>query len=159
LRENPVIQTTKAKEIDGDIQILSVEQTTKLLECADTETLPFWAIGAFAGLRRSEIERLDWDQVDLESNFIEVKARHSKNRKAATRYNSAKSTRVAFALCFSARKRMPSNLANASRLIVKEQHCVKIGQRMLCAIHSAPITLPDLMTLRLWHYKWEIHQM
>jgi integrase len=48
------------------------------LECAEADTLPFWAIGAFAGLRRSEIERLDWAQVDLESNLIEVKARHSK---------------------------------------------------------------------------------
>ncbi len=79
--ENPVIQTTKAKEVDGDIQILTVEQTIRLLERAAAETLPFWAIGAFAGLRRSEIERLDWGQVDLESNLVEVKARHSKTAK------------------------------------------------------------------------------
>jgi len=79
--ENPVVQTTKAKEIDGDVQILTVEQTAKLLECAEAETLPFWAIGAFAGLRRSEIERLDWAQVDFESGLIEVKARHSKTAK------------------------------------------------------------------------------
>jgi integrase len=79
--ENPVVQTTKAKEIDGDVQILTVEQTAKLLECAEAETLPFWAIGAFAGLRRSEIERVDWTQVDFESGLIEVKARHSKTAK------------------------------------------------------------------------------
>jgi integrase len=79
--ENPVVQTTKAKEVDGDVQILTVEQTAKLLECAETETLPFWAIGAFAGLRRSEIERLDWTQVDFESGLIEVKARQSKTAK------------------------------------------------------------------------------
>ena len=79
--ENPVVQTTKAKEIDGDIQILTVDQTAKLLECAETDTLPFWALGAFAGLRVSEMERLDWAQVDFESNLIEVKARHSKTAK------------------------------------------------------------------------------
>jgi site-specific recombinase XerD len=79
--ENPVVQTTKAKEIDGDIQILTVDQAAKLLECAEANTLPFWAIGAFAGLRVSEIERLDWAQVDFESNLIEVKARHSKTAK------------------------------------------------------------------------------
>jgi integrase len=79
--ENPVVQTTKAKEVDGDVQILTVGQTAKLLECAETETLPFWAIGAFAGLRRSEIERIDWTQVDFESGLIEVKARHSKTAK------------------------------------------------------------------------------
>jgi integrase len=76
--ENPVIQTTKAKETDGDIQILSVAQTAQLLEAASKETLPFWAISAFCGLRRSEIEPLDWAQVDFESGLIEVKARHSK---------------------------------------------------------------------------------
>jgi integrase len=76
--ENPVIGTTKAKEVDGDIEILSIGQTAKLLEAANADTLPFWAIGAFAGLRRSEIERLDWAQVDFESGLIEVKARHSK---------------------------------------------------------------------------------
>ena len=76
--ENPVAHTTRAKETDGDIVILSVAQTAQLLDAASTETLPFWAIGAFGGLRRSEIERLDWSQVDFESGLIEVKARHSK---------------------------------------------------------------------------------
>jgi hypothetical protein len=56
--ENPVVHTTRAKEIDGDIHILSVAQTAQLLEAASKETLPFWAISAFCGLRRSEIERL-----------------------------------------------------------------------------------------------------
>jgi integrase len=76
--ENPVAHTTRAKETDGDIEILSVVQTARLLEAASAETLPFWAIGAFAGLRRAELERLDWSQVDFESGLIEVKARHSK---------------------------------------------------------------------------------
>jgi integrase len=76
--ENPVAHTARAKQTDGDIEILSVAQTAQLLEAASKETLPFWAIGAFAGLRRSEIERLDWAQVDFESALIEVKARHSK---------------------------------------------------------------------------------
>jgi integrase len=76
--ENPVLHATRAKETDGDIVILSVAQTAQLLEAASAETLPLWAIGAFAGLRRAEIERLDWAQVDFEAGLIEVKARHSK---------------------------------------------------------------------------------
>jgi len=76
--ENPVAHTIRAKETDGDIVILSVAQTAQLLEAASAETLPFWAIGAFAGLRCAEIERLDWAQVDFEAGLIEVKARHSK---------------------------------------------------------------------------------
>ncbi len=35
-------------------------------------------IGAFAGLRRAEIERLEWSQVDFDAGVIEVKASKSK---------------------------------------------------------------------------------
>jgi integrase len=37
------------------------------------------AIGAFAGLRDSEIQRLDWSEVRLERRFIEVKAAKAKS--------------------------------------------------------------------------------
>jgi integrase len=40
--------------------------------------LPFWAIGAFAGLRRAEIERLTWSEIDFDADVIEVKASKSK---------------------------------------------------------------------------------
>jgi len=36
------------------------------------------AIGAFAGLRRAELERLDWSEIDFESGLIEVTAQNSK---------------------------------------------------------------------------------
>lgn len=77
--ENPVIGSSKAKEVGGDIEILTVEQVASLLESASDTTLPFWALGAFAGLRSAELERLDWTQLDFESNFLEVKARNSKS--------------------------------------------------------------------------------
>jgi len=38
----------------------------------------FLAIGAFAGLRHAEIERLDWREVRLADRFIEVTAGKSK---------------------------------------------------------------------------------
>jgi integrase len=40
--------------------------------------VPFLAIGAFAGLRSAEIERLDWSEVHLAERFIEVKAAKAK---------------------------------------------------------------------------------
>jgi integrase len=52
--------------------ILTVEQTARLLESASSEILPYIAIGAFAGLRSSEIERLDWRDIDFEENEIAV---------------------------------------------------------------------------------------
>jgi integrase len=42
------------------------------------DVLPHIAIGLFAGLRRAELERLDWSEIDFESNLLEVKAAKSK---------------------------------------------------------------------------------
>ena len=76
--DNPVIQSRKVREIDGDIRVLTIQQVKQLLASAVPEMIPFWAIGLFSGLRRAEIERLDWAQIDLKDRNIEVKARHSK---------------------------------------------------------------------------------
>ena len=76
--DNPAKQTDKAKERAGDIGILTVAQATRLLESATPEVLSYIAIGMFAGLRREEIQRLDWSEIDFESGLIEVKAQKSK---------------------------------------------------------------------------------
>ena len=76
--ENPVADVERAKERETEIAILSVGELARLLECASPEMLPFWTIGAFAGLRRAEIERLTWSEVDFEAAVIEVKASKSK---------------------------------------------------------------------------------
>jgi integrase len=51
-----------------------------LLSNATPEILPYIAIGLFAGLRRAEIERLDWSEIDFESGHIEVTAEKSKSK-------------------------------------------------------------------------------
>jgi integrase len=71
-------KTQKAKEIDAPPGILTVQQTARLLEAASPELLPYIAIGAFGGLRRAELERLDWSEIDFESGLIEVTAKKSK---------------------------------------------------------------------------------
>jgi integrase len=76
--ENPIADVDRAKELEGEIEILTVAQTARLLESAHAETLPYWTIGAFAGLRSAEIGRLDWSEVDFEAGLIEVKAAKSK---------------------------------------------------------------------------------
>ena len=68
----------RAKERETEIEILSVGQVARLLESASSDMLPFWAIGAFAGLRRAEIERLSWSEIDFDAGVIEVKASKSK---------------------------------------------------------------------------------
>jgi integrase len=76
--DNPAKQTDKATEVGGDIGILSVSESARLLENATPEILPYIAIGLFAGLRRAELERLDWSEVDFESGLIKVTAQKSK---------------------------------------------------------------------------------
>jgi integrase len=76
---NPAEKSAKAKVIEGAIGILTIEETTRLLESAAPELVPYVAIGAFAGLRRAELERLDWREVDLQSGLIEVTAKKAKS--------------------------------------------------------------------------------
>src|SRR6516165_205658 len=76
--ENPVADVERAKERETEIAILSVSELARLLECASSDILPFWTIGAFAGLRRAEIERLTWNEVDFDAGVIEVKAAKAK---------------------------------------------------------------------------------
>jgi integrase len=77
--DNPAQKTAKAKVIEGMIGILTVDETARLLDNASADLVPYVAIGAFAGLRRAELERLDWNEVDLESNLIEVTAKNAKS--------------------------------------------------------------------------------
>jgi integrase len=76
--DNPAAETEKAAEKDSPPGILTVQQTARLLEAASPELLPYVAIGAFAGLRRAELERLDWSDVHFADNLIEVTAQKSK---------------------------------------------------------------------------------
>jgi len=78
VKDSPLGDVEKAKECAGEIEILTVAQTARLLESASAVTLPYWAIGAFAGLRVAEIERLAWEEVDFERGLIEVKAAKAK---------------------------------------------------------------------------------
>src|SRR5262249_31664051 len=76
--ENPALGAAKAKVISEPPGILTVEQAACLLEAATPDVLPYIAIGLFAGLRRAEIERLDWGEIDFESGLIQVTAAKSK---------------------------------------------------------------------------------
>jgi integrase len=76
--DNPAAKTDKAKEVGEAPGILSVREAARLLEAATPDVLPYLAIGLFAGLRRSEIERLDWSDIDFESGLIKVTAKNSK---------------------------------------------------------------------------------
>jgi integrase len=75
---NPLADVPKAKVITNPPGILTPEQIARLLESAQVETLPYWALGAFAGLRSAEIGRLEWRHIKWDERLIEVPALSSK---------------------------------------------------------------------------------
>jgi integrase len=79
---NPAAQTDKAREPKAKPGILKVDEARALLENASSEILPYFAIGLFAGLRRAEVERLDWSEIDFDEGHIEVTAEKSKSKVA-----------------------------------------------------------------------------
>jgi integrase len=65
---------------DGSIEIYTPEEIKALLTAADESLLPFIAIGGFAGLRSSEIQRLDWQDVKFDNDCIIVQKGKVKQR-------------------------------------------------------------------------------
>ncbi len=75
---NPVAKVERVKSNGSKIEIFTPDEISRLLAASSPEFLPVVAIGAFAGLRAAETERLDWRDVDLAGNFIHVSAEQSK---------------------------------------------------------------------------------
>jgi integrase len=75
---NPVSKTIKPTVKPPATGILKPAEVAKLLNHADDDTLPGLAISFFAGVRRAEIERLDWSEIDLKEGFIEITAANAK---------------------------------------------------------------------------------
>jgi len=83
--ENPAAsKATLAKERRQEVEVLTIEQARKLLEMSSRETLPYWAIGLFAGLRPSEIRKLQWTDCDFEHSLIAVRSSKTGRKRYVT---------------------------------------------------------------------------
>jgi integrase len=83
--ENPAAsKATVAKERPKDVVVLSIEQAKKLLAVSSREMLPYWAIGLLAGLRPSEIRKLQWGDCDFEHALITVRAAKTGRKRYVT---------------------------------------------------------------------------
>jgi len=78
---NPAAKTERATNIDGPPEILNPAEAIGLLNASGDDTRPYLVIGLFAGLRRSELQKLDWSEIDLASGQIEVTAAKAKTKK------------------------------------------------------------------------------
>ena len=70
--DNPVKATQTVKADDVDIEIYTPVEMRKLLAAASIEFVPSIVLGAFAGLRSAEIQRLTWDDIRLAERHIVV---------------------------------------------------------------------------------------
>jgi integrase len=81
---NPVVGIKKFRERsteeNGEISILSAEDTEKLFRAADPEVIPFLVLNFFCGVRRSTIERLDWSELSIAKKRVIVPRHKGKNR-------------------------------------------------------------------------------
>jgi integrase len=79
VERNPVSAIDKIRLADGTPEIFAPDELAQILTVAPADLLPAIAIGAFAGLRTSELLRLEWSEVDLVRGYIHVAARKSKS--------------------------------------------------------------------------------
>jgi integrase len=79
--DNPIEGIERVRVNGGDVAVFTPTEIARLLESARVnypDFLPCLAIGAFAGLRSAEIERLEWSDIHLAERFIVVGASKSK---------------------------------------------------------------------------------
>lgn len=86
--ENPIALIEKPRVEETDVKILTVKEAWHLLMTAETkragktksgqhistDLVPYVALGLFAGLRSSEIEGMDWNDINLQARQIQVRA-------------------------------------------------------------------------------------
>ena len=75
---NPAERLERVKIKGGSVEIYTADEIARLLSAASPEFRPCIALGAFAGLRSAEIERLEWKDVDIEQRHIVIGAHQSK---------------------------------------------------------------------------------
>ena len=78
---NPAKETEAVKLPDSPPGILTTTEAAKLLAASGDDIRAYVAIALFAGLRSAELEKLDWQNLNLESGLIEVTAANAKTKR------------------------------------------------------------------------------
>jgi integrase/recombinase XerD len=78
---NVIQLVDKSSVLRDHVPTFSVDEIGRLLAAAPPELIPVLAIGAFAGLRPEEINKLRWEDLDFHGRTIRVNASAAKTRK------------------------------------------------------------------------------
>jgi integrase len=73
-----------AKNAVSEIEIFTPKEMAEILAHADKQLVPFLAMGAFAGIRHAEIQRLEWAELHFDAGIIEIRAAKAKTASRRT---------------------------------------------------------------------------
>jgi integrase len=78
-----IIKAIDSRKDDEErkISYLTLERARGLLDVVRAEMIPYYSLGLFAGLRDSELQKLDWHSVNLQTGYIKIEAHVSKTRR------------------------------------------------------------------------------
>lgn len=74
-KDHQAEKTETIRVNDAKLESWSVEDMRLILKHATKRTIPWLVLGAFAGIRSSEIERMNWEDIDWSSNLILIKGK------------------------------------------------------------------------------------
>lgn len=66
------------RQLPGDIEVFTPAEMVETLCHTPERAIPFFVLGAFAGVRHAEILRLEWKDVDVEGGYVTITAAKAK---------------------------------------------------------------------------------
>ena len=72
------------KDRDGEIEVFTPAELVEILSHGGEKLIPFLVLGAFAGIRHAEIQRLHWTDLRFEDGIIEIQAGKAKTASRRT---------------------------------------------------------------------------
>jgi integrase len=87
VKENVALHIERKTVEDEEVEAFTIQQASAVLKSTATalpRLLPYVVIGMFCGLRRSELQRADWSDIDWETRSLRVRV--TKSRSASSRY-------------------------------------------------------------------------
>jgi integrase len=152
---NPLAEVEKAKWKGSEPGILSPEQFGQLLKSASSETLPYWALGGWCGLRSAELERQEWQDIDFEAGLVEVT--RGKSKTAARRHISVRPALAAWLSPYRGQtgKLCPINLrvkleADRERAGITDWPCNAL-RHSFASYHLEHLKEPGLLCVEMGH--------
>src|SRR5262249_45062494 len=82
LSRNPIDKLDFQSLPRSEVSILSLKEAYALMNvAAQSDLLAYHALGLFAGIRPNELQRLQWEDIDLAEGHILIRAEIAKNRR------------------------------------------------------------------------------